>query len=110
MKKYFLFLMVLIFSCSSNNNVLNDVRIIKYSNKPPFISGFISTWIEITVENTDKYQIKCYKAYLQDNEVLPNIGDYCTIHYHIHDISGFVGDVENKILNAKVIDKIITDR
>ena len=112
-KRYNLIFLVLCFfimiTCTINNDVfiLKNVKIIQYSENPPFASGIRVTWIEISIQDRHGGIDHVYTPYLMQETKLPQIGLHYDLYCHFEDIDGFVGPKPRKINKAKILDKFI---
>jgi len=79
--------------------------VVAMSERPP-LSGVLSTWVEISVEDTaGSSPTKVFIPYITEKQRLPRIGESCDFNYHIETIQGVVGLKGAKILDAKVVER-----
>lgn len=89
-----------------DENVLSDVSIYMYSERPP-LSGYIKTWVRLTVRADDGKYYDLFIPYLREDTYFPPVGSICDIYYHYDDVDGLVGLKTEHLDHARVVDKII---
>lgn len=91
-------------SCHSSENILTGGKVVAHSGYPPFVSGIITTWVELVVEDRIKKRYYFYTPFL-GKENLPEVGKIYDFYFRYEDINGFVGDSEKELQKVKIIDK-----
>ena len=103
-----LMMLVVLSNCARDDmdRLLRGVAIVSYSDKPP-LSGFVRTWIRVTVRTDRERTDDLYIPYLRDDMVLPAVGGTCDIYYHYDTVDGLVGTTREHLERVRVIDEII---
>jgi hypothetical protein len=75
---------------------------------PPFYAGFVTSYVKIEIIDNNGEKDIFYKVYTSD--CIPEISKKYNFIYRVNDISGWVGDGNALVRNAKIVTRFETFR
>jgi hypothetical protein len=83
-----------------------SVRIASEVARPPYASGVVAVWAQVSVVDDSNVRDELYLPYFDEAQKLPGKGERCRIWIRHGDLNGFVGRTGTLLRDAKIIDKV----
>jgi hypothetical protein len=80
------------------------VRIQDIGPRPPFGSGYVATYVELTVRQPKVGARIFYLPHMDETQAVPVVGAQCRFKYRIRRLNGLVGQRPESIKKAAVVD------